>query len=146
MKFGFAAVALLLTTSGCTMTQEGMGARAERHDREAAQAQTASAQEVTLEQNGSTIRLPAGGQLTVALAGNRTTGYAWEVASTPANLTAGSSEYVEDAHAPGMVGAGGTEKFTFRAARAGQGQLRLQQVGAGGRGVAATFAVTVVVG
>lgn len=151
MKARMSALALLLATAGCVADQpeELMGARGERLDREAearARAnQGAAVQQVTDAQNGSSVTLPVGGQLTVALAGNRTTGYSWAVAAKPTNLTATGKDYVQDAAPAGMVGVGGTEKFTFRATSAGRGRLRLEHRGAGGRGVADTWQIEVVV-
>ncbi len=146
IKAAIAPLAALLVLTGCmTDEPELMGARGERLDREAwARANDGQpVQQATAEQNGTTLRLPVGGTLTVALQGNRTTGYFWAVASKPDQLETTGEDYVQDPAPEGMVGVGGTEKFTFRALRRGQGRLRLEQRGAGNRGVAETWEATV---
>jgi predicted secreted protein len=104
-----------------------------------------AARQVGAEQNGSTITLPVGGELIVGLRGNRSTGYYWAEASTPAQLAAAGDDYVQDSAPAGMVGVGGVEQFKFRATRPGTGRLRLEQRGAGNRGVADTWSIQGVV-
>ena len=146
MKAFISALGLLLATAGCMMDEsEGMGARGARVDRQPAMASGARVQQVGEAQNGSTITLPVGGELIVALKGNRTTGYAWEVGARPGNLSLSDKGYQQDAAPAGMVGVGGTETFKFRANRVGSGPLRLDHVGAGGRGVAESWQVTIIV-
>jgi predicted secreted protein len=137
MKAGIFAAALAMAATGCSMNQEEF--------RSSQAVAGPAVQEVTEAQNGSTIVLPRGGELIVALKGNRTTGYYWQVKDRPAFLSAPAELYVQDPAAPGMVGVGGTERFTFRAIGAGRGTLRLDQVGAGGRGVAERWRAEVVV-
>jgi predicted secreted protein len=135
-------IGLLAATTGCMASEpELMGARGERLDRESAAANP----QVSEAQNGTIVTLPVGGTLTVRLSGNRTTGYYWAVAERPAIVTLTGENYVQDPSEPGMVGVGGTEEFVFRAATRGRGTLRLEQRGAGNRGVAERWAVTVVV-
>jgi predicted secreted protein len=143
MKFRISALALALAAAGCAPVEDQGGRDAGAQAK--AVAPVAAVQEVTDAQNGATVTMAVGGQLRVALAGNRTTGYYWEVAEKPANLTAAGADYVQDAAAPGMVGVGGTERFTFRATGRGTGRLRLDHRGAGGRGVADSWQINVVV-
>ena len=49
---------------------------------------------------------------TLKVDANPTTGYEWTVTQAP-NLFDITSEYVEDEHAEGMTGVGGTETFTL---------------------------------
>ena len=139
MAYRVAALALILAGAGCTADPgNNIVARA-------ASPAPATARQVGAEQNGSTITLPVGGELIVRLRGNRSTGYYWAVASTPAGLAAAGEDYVQDSAPAGMVGVGGVEQFKFRATRPGTGRLRLEQRGAGNRGVADTWSIQVVV-
>jgi len=97
--------------------------------------------------NGSTVELANGGALIVALPSNPTTGFSWSVAESsglqlelqgePAYVPAGSTTQV--------VGAGGTEVFTFEAVDAGTAELTLEYRRPFESGVAPqeTFSVTV---
>jgi inhibitor of cysteine peptidase len=71
--------------------------------------------------NGLTT-LSVGQTLKIALPGNVTTGYQWQVAETYAEVLSPDSPFggeVTDPHAPGMVGVGGTSAWRFRAVRPG---------------------------
>lgn len=74
---------------------------------------------------GRVVDIGAGRQFTVRLPSNATTGFRWVVADPgPVTLI---GEPVYDAPAsPGVIGAGGTETFTFRTGDAGTGELKLE--------------------
>ncbi|KAJ1474854.1 hypothetical protein T484DRAFT_1830782 [Baffinella frigidus] len=69
-----------------------------------------------------TVKLNKGGELRVALDSNPTTGYSWSMEGA---LTGMKEEAASKYQAPvtGLVGAGGTQLFTFQAAEAGTHQL-----------------------
>jgi inhibitor of cysteine peptidase len=73
---------------------------------------------------GSTVELDTGDALTLALEGNPTTGYVWDIeANDPAVIKpTGEPEFNADSNA---VGAGGTVTFRFTAVAKGQVTLRL---------------------
>lgn len=75
---------------------------------------------------GDSIRTKTGETFTVALESNPTTGYGWaldgkEDATVVRKV---SDEFVGKPHPPGMVGVGGTERWTFQAAKPGKTALR----------------------
>ncbi len=74
--------------------------------------------------NGKSVTLKKGDTLVVRLAGNATTGFAWQIASLPRSLKKTGSSYVPTKTAKPVVGSGGTYVFRF-AARTGAGTLRL---------------------
>ena len=88
----FLALMLPLIAAGCATSDDGqaMGASAERQEREADRGDPAAGatRSVTEAQNGTTVTLAPGADLVVTLRGNRTTGYAWEVAAQPDALAA----------------------------------------------------------
>lgn len=73
------------------------------------------------------VELAPGTQLVVRLASNPTTGYRWQLTGVPAVLASEGEAVYEPSprveSEPLRTGAGGTEVFTFRAARAGSGSL-----------------------
>ncbi len=81
--------------------------------------------EVTAETSASEQRLAVGQELRVALNANPSTGYQWVVdGELPAVLEqAGEPEYTVGSMA---LGAMGTDTWTFRAAEAGTGLLRMK--------------------
>ncbi len=84
-----------------------------------------SAAQVTDADNGSTVQLARGGTLTVSLESNASTGFAWSVAEPgPAQLEL-QGEPVYVAPDSDLVGAAGTQVFTFAATTAGTGALTL---------------------
>ena len=75
---------------------------------------------------GKTFPFSAGASFRIELAGNRTTGYSWQLARNDDGvLEAMPSSYIEDPHAPGMMGVGGTEIFPFKASKKGTTTVRL---------------------
>lgn len=68
--------------------------------------------------NGTTVDITKGGIAAITLAENPTTGYQWN-ATIPAGLTVLNDTYIEDEHAAGMVGVGGTHLWLLRADETG---------------------------
>lgn len=79
--------------------------------------------------NGKAFTVGVGETITVVLAGNPTTGYAWnaDLSEEAAALleSAGEPEYVADAVDENIVGSGGTYTFTFTAKAKGEADLDL---------------------
>jgi inhibitor of cysteine peptidase len=75
--------------------------------------------------NGTAITAQAGQQLVVELPSNPTTGFMWVVAESGPLAQKGEAAYESPAK-PGVVGAGGTETFTFTAEKSGTGTLKLE--------------------
>jgi inhibitor of cysteine peptidase len=73
---------------------------------------------------GTTIQLRAGEQLRIALSGNPTTGYSWELASTDEKVlkSLGQPEYKSGSQA---LGAGGMFTFTLQAVAPGTTAVQL---------------------
>lgn len=73
---------------------------------------------------GSTVTLRVGDSLDVALEGNPTTGYTWEMAPGAGSLLEqkGEREFKPNSSA---LGAGGVFKLRFKAIRQGEAQLKL---------------------
>ena len=96
--------------------------------------------------DGTEISVKVGEQLAVELPSNATTGFSWTVADDGPLTQVGESEYETEA-GPDVVGAGGTETFTFKAERAGAGTLKLEYRRSWETGVAAedVWSVTVTV-
>ncbi len=77
--------------------------------------------------NGKTVTVPLNGTLIVSLDSNATTGYAWALDSVDATiLESKGSEYI--APVTTLIGAGGTEEWTFNAIAVGQTTLKLKYV------------------
>ena len=97
--------------------------------------------------NGKTVQLANGGTLIVALPSNPTTGFSWSVAeSSGAQLELqGEPAYVPAGSTSPVVGAGGTEVFTFAAVDDGTAMLTLvyRRPFEPGVAPAQTFTVTV---
>lgn len=77
--------------------------------------------------NGRSIEVAHGGTVIVALTSNPSTGYAWAVDPSPGPQLKqlGDATYVPAGSTLPVVGAGGTEKFTFSAASPGTVTLHL---------------------
>lgn len=72
------------------------------------------------------IEAGAGQRFIISLESNPTTGYNWEL--TPDNSGTYQllgKEYTQDPASKGLVGAGGTQTFTFQGVKAGKGSIRL---------------------
>jgi inhibitor of cysteine peptidase len=76
---------------------------------------------------GSAVALDVGGELTITLPANPSTGYSWVVtAMNTARLTlVGEPEFSAESN---LIGAGGTITYRFRGAAAGQDSLQLDYV------------------
>ncbi len=84
--------------------------------------------EVQLDQSadGTTVEIASGGKLIIALPSNPTTGYSWAVVDPTGGLTQqGDPAFVPAGSTQPVVGAGGTEVFTFTAGDQGEYKLGL---------------------
>ncbi len=74
---------------------------------------------------GDSIRKKTGETFTVALESNPTTGYGWALDGKEDGTVVRklSDEFVGQAHPPGMVGVGGTERWKFQAEKKGKTSL-----------------------
>jgi len=77
------------------------------------------------EDNGSSVILPAGDNLSITLEGNLTTGYSWEADPLPDPAVLELVEEPSYESSSKALGAGGKFTFTYRAAGEGQTNLRL---------------------
>jgi inhibitor of cysteine peptidase len=78
--------------------------------------------------NGKTVLVPVGCRLVVRLASNITTGYLWRVVTgNPAHLRQ-DGEATYDSPDAQLLGAGGTQVFTFTALEADRTQLVLEYI------------------
>jgi len=97
--------------------------------------------------DGSTVQLALRGELIVALASNPTTGFSWSVGedSDEGLVLQGEPRYVPAGSTTPVVGAGGTEVFSFEADDSGTSRLVLEYRRPFEPGVAPeqTFSVTV---
>lgn len=103
--------------------------------------------QLTKADNGKTVTVALNGTVIVALASNPSTGYSWAVVATePANLELdGEPTYVPPGSTTPVVGAAGTEVFTFKAIETGTSKLSMAYARSFETGVAPeeTFEVTV---
>ncbi|HEU0075609.1 MAG TPA: protease inhibitor I42 family protein [Dehalococcoidia bacterium] len=78
--------------------------------------------------DGSTVQLALRGELIVALASNPTTGFGWSVGegSDEGLVLQGEPRYVPAGSTTPVVGAGGTEVFSFEAEDSGTSRLVLE--------------------
>jgi len=97
--------------------------------------------------NGRSVTVAKGGTVIVTLPSNPSTGFSWAVVlPAPAQLEPqGEPKYVPSGSTTPVVGAGGTEVFTFRARATGTGTLELGYARPFEKGVPPekTFRVTV---
>jgi inhibitor of cysteine peptidase len=77
--------------------------------------------------NGKQITVKPGDVITLTLNSNPTTGYSWHVMEIDNAILAqqGDPEYKQASGTEGLVGAGGTETFHFKASGAGSVTLKL---------------------
>ena len=77
-----------------------------------------------VDDNGGKVEMKAGQVLVISLESNPTTGYAWEVVGLEegALMQSGDPEFKSDSDAPGS---GGVQTFRFKAAEAGEIELKL---------------------
>jgi inhibitor of cysteine peptidase len=63
-------------------------------------------------------------EFTIAMGSNPTTGYSWQADFDKVNLNQEKDEYKADDHSgKNLVGAGGTQYFTFKALKAGETRI-----------------------
>lgn len=116
----FATASVLLLATGCAKLAPGASYAGDG-------GQTRPAPIVLSEEDaGRAIDVVAGQQISVQLSSNGTTGFSWVVANTGPVTQSGEPTYEASQTPPGMVGAGGTETFTFKANTAGSGILKLE--------------------
>ena len=90
----------------------------------------ASRLEVTVEENGKDLVLGRGDLLVVLLPANRTTGYGWKPSFSRSGVlkSEGDAVWLPAKGKPALVGASGTERWIFRAEKAGATTLALVYV------------------
>lgn len=69
------------------------------------------------------IEARVGGQFTIVLYANPSTGYTWEAEFDEGFLELVSSEFRQAAAKPGTVGVGGEQRFTFHGLKAGTTEI-----------------------
>ena len=72
-----------------------------------------------------TINVGVNQEFMIALDSNPTTGYNWEEKHDAAMLSLVDSKYEPDKKAAGLVGAGGTQYFQFKALKTGKTEITL---------------------
>jgi len=72
-----------------------------------------------------TINATVNGEFAIALDSNPTTGYSWNVSYDESLLSLEKEEYNPDEKAEGLVGAGGTQYYQFKALKAGSTEINL---------------------
>ena len=108
------AIALAVAAAACGDDDDNGGATSEV--------------QLTQDDNGKSFTVSRGGTVIVALTSNPSTGYAWSVVSPePKNLELdGQPRYVPPGSTTPVVGAPGTEVFTFKAVEKGTSTLRME--------------------
>jgi inhibitor of cysteine peptidase len=78
--------------------------------------------------NGKTLSVKVGQEISISLEGNLTTGYSWIRKDSRSDVVqvVGEVKYEPDAHAPGMTGAGGLFTAKYRAVKVGQATVELE--------------------
>lgn len=91
------------------------------------------------------VRFEPGETVDVTLKSNPTTGYHWEITSYDRKIIepVGEPYYTADPGSEGMIGAGGTETFTFRALAEGETELKMDYLGPDGKPSSTTYDLTV---
>jgi len=74
---------------------------------------------------GKTITASVGEEFTIALDSNPTTGYSWEETHDTSMLSLVEDKYAPDEKAKGLVGAGGTQYYRFKALKKGDTEVTL---------------------
>jgi len=72
---------------------------------------------------GKKINTSVNQEFAIALDSNPTTGYNWEESHDASMLSLVNDKYVPDEKAPGLVGAGGTQYFYFKALKTGETEI-----------------------
>jgi inhibitor of cysteine peptidase len=103
---------------------------------------------LTAADSGTTIDVPAGREIVVELESNPSTGYTWQLQKglDTAVVEQVSQRYEQDEGTENMVGAGGTDTWTFRAVGPGKTTIALDYLRTFEEGsTTSTFTITVVV-
>lgn len=100
---------------------------------------------LTMSDNGRQVTLHPGDRLVIALEGNPSTGYTWEVVQVDSSLLSEQGPVQFKAASTGLVGAPGIQTLTFKALKAGTATLTLGYLRPWEKGVlpANTFQITV---
>ena len=80
---------------------------------------------LTIEDNGKTVNAKVGGQITIELEGNPSTGYTWDGKDVDASILKQEGEVEFKSSNPGLIGSGGIMTLTFKAQKAGTTTLNL---------------------
>lgn len=82
---------------------------------------------ITEADNGKQITLQSGDVIKLTLESNPTTGYSWQVLEidNAVLIQDGDPEYKQAPISDGLVGAGGTETFHFKAVEVGKSMMKL---------------------
>lgn len=72
-----------------------------------------------------TISTTVNGEFVIALDSNPSTGYSWNVSYDASLLSLEKDEYNPDKKAEGLVGAGGTQYYQFKALKTGSTEVNL---------------------
>ena len=72
-----------------------------------------------------TINTTVNGEFAIALDSNPTTGYSWNASYDTSMLSLEKEKYQPSEKEPGLVGAGGTQYYQFKALKAGSTEINL---------------------
>jgi inhibitor of cysteine peptidase len=80
---------------------------------------------LTAADNGTRVEVKSGGEITLTLDGNPSTGYTWEAKDLDKAMFEQLGDPVFISSNPGQVGSGGTLTITFKSLKAGSSTLTL---------------------
>jgi inhibitor of cysteine peptidase len=80
---------------------------------------------LTATDNGTRVEVKSGGEITITLDGNPSTGYTWEAQDLDKAMFEQVGDPVFISSNPGQVGSGGTLTVTFKSLKAGTATLTL---------------------
>jgi inhibitor of cysteine peptidase len=83
--------------------------------------------QLTEADNKKTVKLSAGASFDIALKGNATTGYQWQVVQIDGDAVQQTEkvDYIQEKHPEGVLGIGGTFVFHFKFAKAAKTKIRM---------------------
>lgn len=119
MRLTLSAVGLLVLLCGCQQAPESRSSSA---GGVSAGAVAAGAKELTMAENGDTLTLKVGDSLELALPGEPSTGYSWEVVRSPGGLLKPAAERIEE---DGATRVCKMQRLQFAATEEGRGMLTL---------------------